>query len=154
MQEVVGSNPTEGKICFSQFTLFYRVECEKLFRKTNIKLKSIKLIKTKFVSKPWQYKIENKIKYNIINTLLCWKSISKSWDLWHVATALLSSDLADEVAIKMRELLKNKFITAESSKLNKSTQKMLFVCNKQHSSVTKCKTCWVSILAYLQCSVS
>ena len=34
MHEVVGSNPTEGKICFSQFTLFYRVECEKLFCKT------------------------------------------------------------------------------------------------------------------------
>ena len=31
MQGVVGSNLTEGKICFSQFTLFYRVECEKLF---------------------------------------------------------------------------------------------------------------------------
>ena len=33
MQEVVGSNPTEGKnfFFFSQFTLFYRVECEKLF---------------------------------------------------------------------------------------------------------------------------
>ena len=30
MQEVVGSNPTEGKICFSQFTLFYRVECGKI----------------------------------------------------------------------------------------------------------------------------
>ena len=37
MQEVVGSNPTEGKICFSHFTLF-SVECEKLFCKTNIKL--------------------------------------------------------------------------------------------------------------------
>ena len=35
------------KICFSQFTLFYRVECEKLFCKTNIKLKVLKLIKTK-----------------------------------------------------------------------------------------------------------
>ena len=55
-----------------------------------------------------------------------------------MATALLRSDLADEVAIKMRELLKNKFITAESSKLNKSTQKMLFVCK---ASVIKCKTC-------------
>ena len=43
MQEVVGSNPTEGKICFSQFTLFYRMECEKLFCKTNIKLKVLKL---------------------------------------------------------------------------------------------------------------
>ena len=39
MQEVVGSNLTEGKIRISQFTLFYRVECEKLFCKTNIKLK-------------------------------------------------------------------------------------------------------------------
>ena len=52
MQEVVGSNPTEGKIRFSQFTLFYRVECEKLFCKTNLKLKSIKINKTKFNSKP------------------------------------------------------------------------------------------------------
>ena len=45
MQEVVGSNPTEGKIRFSQFTLFYRVEYEKLFSKTNLKLKVLKLIK-------------------------------------------------------------------------------------------------------------
>ena len=52
MQEVVGLNPTEGNICFSQFTLFYRVECEKLFGKTNIKLKVLKLNKTKFISKP------------------------------------------------------------------------------------------------------
>ena len=48
MQEVVGSNPTEGKICLSQFTLFYKVECEKLFCKTNLKLKVLKLIKIKF----------------------------------------------------------------------------------------------------------
>ena len=47
MQEVVGSNPTEGKIRFSQFTLLNRVECEKLFCKTNLKLKVLKLIKTK-----------------------------------------------------------------------------------------------------------
>ena len=39
------------KICFSQFTLCYRVECEKLFCKTNIKLKVLKLNKTKFISK-------------------------------------------------------------------------------------------------------
>ena len=45
MQEVVGSNPTEGKIRISQFTLFYRVECKKLFCKTNIKLKVLKLNK-------------------------------------------------------------------------------------------------------------
>ena len=57
MQEVVGSNPTEGKIWFSQFTLFYRVECEKLFCKTNLKLKVFKLIKPKFNAKPW-HKIE------------------------------------------------------------------------------------------------
>ena len=44
MQEVVGSNPTESKICFSQFILFYRVECEKLFCKTNLKLKVLKLM--------------------------------------------------------------------------------------------------------------
>ena len=51
MQEVVGSNPTEGKIRFSQFTLFnrVRVECEKLFCKTNLKLKVFKLIKTKYL---------------------------------------------------------------------------------------------------------
>ena len=42
----MGSIPTEGKIRFSQFTLFYRVECEKLFCKTNIKLKVLKLNKT------------------------------------------------------------------------------------------------------------
>ena len=41
------SNPTEGKICFSQFTLLYRVECEKLFCKTNIKLKVLKVNKIK-----------------------------------------------------------------------------------------------------------
>ena len=52
MQDVVGSNPTEGKIRFSQFTLFYRVECEKLFCKTNLKLKVLKLIKSKFNAKP------------------------------------------------------------------------------------------------------
>ena len=34
------SNPSEGKICFSQFTLFYRVECENLFCETNIKDKT------------------------------------------------------------------------------------------------------------------
>ena len=39
--------PTEGKIRFSQFTLFSRVECEKLFCKTNLKLKVLKLIKQK-----------------------------------------------------------------------------------------------------------
>ena len=49
LQEEVGSNPTEGKICFSLFTLFCRVECEKLFCKTNIKLKVLKLNKTKFI---------------------------------------------------------------------------------------------------------
>ena len=43
MQEVVGSNPTECKICISQYALFYRVECENLFCKTNIKLKYIKI---------------------------------------------------------------------------------------------------------------
>ena len=47
MQEVVGSNPNEGKICFSQLTPFYGVECEKIFCKTNLKRKCIKLIKTK-----------------------------------------------------------------------------------------------------------
>ena len=63
MQEVVGSNPTESKICFSQFTLFYRVECEKLFCKTNLKLKVLKLIKTKFNAKPWRHKIVNNCFY-------------------------------------------------------------------------------------------
>ena len=36
----------------SQFILFYRVECEKLFCKTNLKLKVLTLIKTKFNAKP------------------------------------------------------------------------------------------------------
>ena len=45
MQEVVGSNPTEGKIRCSQFIVFCRAECEKLFCKTNIQLKLLKLIK-------------------------------------------------------------------------------------------------------------
>ena len=49
MQEVVGSNPTEGKIPFSQFTLFNRVECEKLFCKTNLKLKVLKINKNKII---------------------------------------------------------------------------------------------------------
>ena len=44
MQEVVVLNPTEGKICFSHFNLF-RVDCEELFRKTNIKYKIIKINK-------------------------------------------------------------------------------------------------------------
>ena len=39
------SIPTEGKICFSQFTPFYEVECEKLFCKTNLKLNIVKIIK-------------------------------------------------------------------------------------------------------------
>ena len=49
IKTLVGSNPTEGKIRFSQITLFYRVECENLFCKTNLKLKVLKLIKTKTV---------------------------------------------------------------------------------------------------------
>ena len=44
--------PRAKFVFFSQFTLFYRVECEKLFCKTNIKLKVLKLNKTKFISKP------------------------------------------------------------------------------------------------------
>ena len=57
MQEVVGSNPIEGKICFlfSQITLFYRVECEQLFCKTNLKLKVLKLIKTELINA--EYKV-------------------------------------------------------------------------------------------------
>ena len=35
------------KICFTQFTLFYRVKCGKLFCKTKIKLKCIKINYTK-----------------------------------------------------------------------------------------------------------
>ena len=42
MQVVVGSNLIEGKIRFSQFN---RVKCEKLFCKTNIKLKLLKVNK-------------------------------------------------------------------------------------------------------------
>ena len=45
MQEVVGSNPIEGKIRCSQFTQFNRVKCATLFCQTNIKLKLLKLIK-------------------------------------------------------------------------------------------------------------
>ena len=52
MQEVVGSNPTEDKICFSQFTLFIEWSGKQLFCKTNLKLKVLKLIKTKFNAKP------------------------------------------------------------------------------------------------------
>ena len=52
MQEVMSSNPTERKIRLSQFTLFNRVECEKLFCKTDLKLKVFKLIKPKFNAKP------------------------------------------------------------------------------------------------------
>ena len=48
------SNPTEGKIRFSQVTLFYRVKCEKLFCKTNIKLKVLKLNKTKNMFDCWK----------------------------------------------------------------------------------------------------
>ena len=43
-----GFEPHRGQNLFSQFTLFNRVECEKLFCKTNLKLKVLKLIKTKF----------------------------------------------------------------------------------------------------------
>ena len=43
MQEVVGSNPIAGKICFSHFTLF-RAKCEELFCKTNIKIIKISLL--------------------------------------------------------------------------------------------------------------
>jgi hypothetical protein len=45
---VVGSNPIEGKICFSHFTPLYEVECEELFCKTNLKLKFIKMFYFKF----------------------------------------------------------------------------------------------------------
>ena len=47
VQEVVGSNPTEGKICFSHFTPFYEVEWEELFCKTNLKQKCIEINKNK-----------------------------------------------------------------------------------------------------------
>ena len=47
MQEVVGSNPTEDKICFSQSTPFYEVECEKLFFKLILKYKKFDKLKTK-----------------------------------------------------------------------------------------------------------
>ena len=35
------------------------MECKKLFCKTNLKLKVLKLIKTQFNAKPWRHKIEN-----------------------------------------------------------------------------------------------
>ena len=44
-----GFESHRGQNLFSQF---YRVECEELFCKTNIKLKVLKLNKTKFNSKP------------------------------------------------------------------------------------------------------
>ena len=37
-QEVVFSNHSEDKICFSQFTPFYEVDCENLFYKINFKI--------------------------------------------------------------------------------------------------------------------
>ena len=54
------SQLTQGKIRFSQFTLFYKVECEKLFCKTNLKLKVLKLIKQNS-SECWATK-QNEIK--------------------------------------------------------------------------------------------
>ena len=56
MQEVVGSNPTEGKICFSHFTPFYEVECEELFCKTNLKQKCIEINKNKNLIQKRVYK--------------------------------------------------------------------------------------------------
>ena len=50
MQEVVGSNPTEDKICFSHFTLL----------EWNVKKCFVKLIKTfKINSNELKYKINN-----------------------------------------------------------------------------------------------
>ena len=46
------------------------MECEKLFCKTNLKLKVLKLIKTKFNAKPWRHKIENILLDKIENILL------------------------------------------------------------------------------------
>ena len=43
----IQTHDLQGQNCFSQFTLFYRVECEDLFCKTNIKLKVLKLNKEK-----------------------------------------------------------------------------------------------------------
>ena len=43
---------------FTNYSI-YRVECENMFCKTNIKLKVLKLNKTKFISKSWRHKIEN-----------------------------------------------------------------------------------------------
>ena len=54
------SNPTEDKICFSHFSLFW-AECEKLFCKTNINLlKLIKQLKIKIV---WNDNIQLNQKY-------------------------------------------------------------------------------------------
>ena len=46
------------KNLFSQFTIFYRLKCEKLFckTKTNIRLNVFQLYKTKFNSKPYRHK--------------------------------------------------------------------------------------------------
>ena len=64
MQEVVGSNPTEGKICFSQFTLFYSVECKKLICKTNLKLIKTKILASLFIER---------------NTMTWMRVICQSW---------------------------------------------------------------------------
>ena len=76
----MGSNPTEGKICFSQFTPFYEVECEKLFCKTNIKLKFIKLIKKKLFKHLDDININEFIKmlYNLIRFLFSKSFVSRT----------------------------------------------------------------------------
>ena len=68
MQEVVGSNPTAGKICFSHFTL-KRVECEELLKKPNIKLLKLITISLLFLSecaKNWPKRIQQVRMYSYI----------------------------------------------------------------------------------------
>ena len=95
MQKVVGSNPTEDKIRFSQFTLFYRVECEKLFCKTNMKLKVLKLNKTKFISY-MLYSLDNKSVFYQIKIIFydSDKLITKS-GVWHTrkSASLIAASL-------------------------------------------------------------
>ena len=72
MEKCVGSNPTEGKICFSHFTLF-RMECEELFFKTNIKL--LNYIENYLCQNVWRQSIEickvyNLNYYHVLNNIV------------------------------------------------------------------------------------
>ena len=51
MQKLVDFSPTDSNIVLSLFILFYRVKCKLLLCKTNLKLKVLKSIKSKFIAK-------------------------------------------------------------------------------------------------------